>query len=192
MVNKKGLTKALSLILGFFLIGSFFMFMVYLIQDIGTDYVVEPLHNISKDLGGDLGVSTQMMDNFDDIKTDYESRVFPADLFFLALWLLTLVGSVYIAAKASKLPVISFLGFLFIMIFFFLVMVSIVSQITDWVINEIFLKVFSDNIISTPIFDWVFENMGIISFIWAMLLLLVNQWSRINLQNLIGGGVIEE
>lgn len=188
MVSNKGVSSALGIIIAFFFVSAFFMFSFYLMKGIGDDYVIDPLHNISKDLGGDLNISTQMMNNFDTIKASYDSLIFPVDLAFLAFFLSSLAGSIWISVKAKRQPIFSFFGLLFIMIFFFLVLVSIVTQITSWIIDEIYLKVFADTIISTPIFDWVFTNMGIISFVWALIILLVNQWSRININGITGNG----
>jgi len=155
----------------------------------GKDVILEEVLNATITAEQILNVSPELQAHAISMKGTYDGIVIPYDLFFLYLWISSIVASVVLAIKTRKKSFLSFTGSLFIGIMGLLLIVFFMDQVQVWFFDNIFNPVFSDITLNLPIFDYYFANIGWISAIWFVLLLFLNQ---VELDINIKGGRLEE
>jgi len=151
--------------------------------------IIDPIHEEISGIAEDR-TSLEIQNHIDDAQTKYYSNQLPWDLIMFGLminfYFFILYSSIQ-SAKASTFTVFSMLTF---GIIFLLLLVSISVDIQEWILSEIYTDVFEDLSVQTPIMDWMFANIGLISFIMCLILILVNQFDKLKVLTL--GGTREE
>jgi len=180
-MNKKGLSNILGIIVAFALIAVSYFFVSLLIFEGGEQYLITPTADIGKDIISENtvpSVNSSVSASIDQLATNYSAFSFPYDLFFFMMWIALFVTSIWLAFQANKTGIFEFFGMLFVGTLLLLLITSYVSEFTSWFLSEIFNKVFADANVSMPIFLFYLNNLGIINFIWWIVLLLVNTIDR--------------
>lgn len=140
--------------------------------------IMTPIHGAVSDIAEEH-TSTAIQDNIDKALSDYRANQLPWDLiifgvtinfYFFILW------SAIQVRKANPFIILSMLTFGMI---FLLLLISVSIDVQEWVLNEIYTPVFEDLSFNTPLMDWFFANIGMISFILALVVILVNQFDKL-------------
>jgi len=186
VINKKGNILSLwSLILGFnIFIALAFTFLIGFNNMAGSE-IIDPIHQEVSKVAEDR-TSVEIQNHIDGAKVKYYENQIPWDLVMFGIMINFYFFILYSAiktAKASSFTVFTLLTFGSI---FLLLLISISVDVQQWILSEIYTDVFEDLSISTPIMDWVFLNIGMICFIMALVVVLVNQFDK--LKNLVLGG----
>jgi len=150
----------------------------------GTE-IIDPIHSEISSIAEDM-TSTEIQDFIDDSRTEYYNNTIPWDLVMFGLMINFYFFIIYSAIqtkKASSFTVFSLLTFGSI---FMLLLVSVSIDVQEWILQEIYVDVFEDMSVATPIMDWFFLNVGVVSFTLALLVVLVNQFDK--LRTLFIGG----
>lgn len=154
-----------------------FIFIFY--DQIIDQYYITPLDNISRNVVTELNLDQNSFDpttTLDSLKSAYDARFIPYDLFFIAMFLIAFIGTSRAATRARKLGVFSFFGYIFLFSMAFLLVMFFVGQFTDYFLNNIFIPLFSDTTLDTPVINWFFNNLNVVGFIWFIWLGLLNQF----------------
>ena len=156
----------------------FLLFNFSLLTEVGEDVAINITHNVTKTLGIDSGFSTEMLDHIDNAQTKYAAvnSALPIDLFFLVLIMSTFILTVLTAIQSRKSGVISFFGFLTVGSMIFLFVLTFVEQVRDWLMDNFYYNIFDLSSIATPIADYYLNNSVVISFLWFIVLILINQF----------------
>jgi len=194
MKSKKTIGNALRLIIYIPIVILIGLFMTVGIFQIGEEFFINNIHNISVETGNNIGIEDSYINSLDKLKTDFQEEEPPFELLFGFILVIVFAISIYIAIVSDKLPHLSFLGSAVLGMMILLLIITFVDQFASWYLNEFFYRVFDrvDNIL----LDWYFDNLSLASSIWFALILFFNQIDieRIG-QRLSGrnkGGIIEE
>lgn len=175
MMSRKGFTQFTFIIVFFAIIGMMSIFTFVFIYEIGRTEILEPIHNITIFVEQSANVSAQMQTFTDDTFQAYEDLDIPYDIYFLAIWMSVIISSLKLALSTRKMNPFQFLGMVFWGLMGLLLVVFFVEQITSWFFDNFFYAIFNDITVEIPITDFFFDNLGIISAIWFLILLAVNQ-----------------
>lgn len=140
--------------------------------------IVDPIHSSISDIA-DNRTSIEIQNYIDDSRDKYYENNIPFDLIMFGLiinFYFFLLFSAIQARKENTFTVFSLITFGMI---FMLFMLSISIDVQEWVLTQIYGAVFEDISYSTPIMDWFFNNIGIISLVLMITLLLVNQFDKL-------------
>jgi len=173
-MNKKGISMFIYAFFAFSFVALIYIFSTVLIYETGKDYIVGETANVGRDIFTNITPSTQSVSNIDDLQAEYNSFIFPYDLFFLVFWISTFSLTLQAAYRAKKEGVFSFFGSIFVGSLIMLLITSYISQVTTWFMDNLFNPVFSDSAVSIPIITFYFANMALINIIWWALLILIN------------------
>ncbi len=182
--KKQGQTNFFYIIIMFGMLTMMTIFNIIFFYEIGRTEILEPILNATLQAEISLNVSSQLQTHAQDVKDQYDSIDIPYDIFFLYLWISSIVASIMLALKAKKKSVFSFLGGMFFSIMGILLMIFFLDQVQVWFFANIFDPVFSDITLNLPIMDYYFDNIGWISGLWFILLLFLQQ---VDLDIQIGG-----
>jgi hypothetical protein len=91
------------------------------------------------------------------------------------MWISSIAASIVVTLKSKKDSVFSFFGGMFITLMGLLLIVFFTDQVQAWFFTNIFNAVFSDIVLSLPIMDYYFDNIGWISALWFIILLFLRQ-----------------
>jgi mannose/fructose/N-acetylgalactosamine-specific phosphotransferase system component IID len=173
--NKKAISFSLSIILFFAISSVIFIFSSVLIKETGTEYFISPVADIGRDILNDTNISQELGVNaVTRIENKWIEFNLPYDLFFLLFWISTFALTVTSAFQSRKQGIFSFFGFTFVGALLFLLITSYIGTFTDWFMTEIFYKIFADINLSIPILTFYLSNLGLINFIWLLILILLN------------------
>lgn len=154
------------------IIGMFFSIFIF---QIGDQYVLTELNAVANDSYNNLGISEQMQTHIGDSLQNYRDMNLPYDLFFL-LSFITIFGlSIFTAYSSREQSYASFLGSITLGLMMFLFIMGFVITIADWLVLNLIQNVVEFDMNTTPIFLFFTNNLGIISFIWAFLLIIINK-----------------
>lgn len=176
-MNKAGLSNIMLIIIGFALMSIVYFFTSVLVYETGQDYLITPTANIGKDIIGQntvQSVNQTITAGINTVETDYSNFVFPYDLFFAFMWVITFGLTIKLAFLVNKSGIFEFFGFVFMGTLFLLLMTAYVSDFVSWFLTEVFNKVFSDAVVPMPFFLFYLNNLGVINFVWWLILVLVN------------------
>lgn len=154
-----------------------FTFIVGFNNIAGTE-IMDPIHSSISDIADDR-TSTEIQNYIDDSRDKYYENNVPFDLIIFALiidFYFFLIFSAIQSRKESSFAVFSLITFGMIFVLFLL---SISIDIQEWILTQIYGAVFEDISYSTPIMDWFFNNIGIISLGLMIILLLINQFDKL-------------
>lgn len=136
--------------------------------------IIKPIHNVTSQIAQER-TSEEIQNSIDKAYTDYTELYIPFDLIMLGLIINTYAGLIYSSIKNQKESVFSFFGLLTFGSILFLFIIGISTQVQDWVIVELYLNVFEESSVATPLMDYFFSNVGLISFFMGVILLVINQ-----------------
>jgi len=169
------MNKLFSYILGFGLMGIMgFFFSVFIFQ-IGDEYILTNIQTVANDSYSNLGISSQIQTHIDDSLADYRALILPYDLFFLFSWIAVFGMSLITAYKSREDSYMSFFGSITVGLMVFLFVLSFLITIFDWIVLNLIQGVVNFDLTTTPIILFYIDNIGIISFIWASILIIVNK-----------------
>lgn len=190
VLDKKGNIFSLwSMVIAFnIFIAIAFTFLVGFSNLAGSE-IIDPIHQEISTIAEDR-TSLQIQEHIDEAKTAYYANQIPWDLVIFGLMINFYFFIIYSAIKSAKASTFTVFTLLTFGVVFMLLLVSISVDIQEWLLNEIYTDVFEDLTITTPIMDWMFANIGLISFILCLLVVLVNQFDKLKLLAL--GGLREE
>jgi hypothetical protein len=194
-LNKKGLDVfgIASLIFVFFVMSVIMIGGAGFIFEIGDDYALAPLTNITEQFNSDDRISDDMVTGIASWRQMYNDINFMPDIYFLAMFLSMFTLTMYASIKSRKMGWISFTGFMTLGSMGFLFIVSIVAQLVAFFYDLFFVRLLERWTYNTPIFDNFINHMGLWAFIWFVLILIVNQveFGRTD-EDLVRGGLEEE
>lgn len=175
-MNKKALSQPIMILTSFVIISIMFIFTSVLIFEAGEDYVISETADIGRNILSNQSTAEVqgLTTTIDELQADYSAFAFPYDLFFLLMWISTFSFTVYSTFLANKEGIFSFFGFLFIGSMLMLLITTYLSTFTSWFMTNIFDALFNDLTLSLPIFTFYLSNLGLINFIWWIILLLVS------------------
>ena len=186
-MNSKAQLNLYYIIVAFGMLAMMTIFSMVFIYEIGKSEIIAPIANISLEIHEDLNTNPQYPTVINNLVTKYNDLDFAYDLFFLAFWIASIVTTIGVAVKTRKTGVVGFLGGLFMGTMGLLLVMFFIDQIADWFFTNIFYAVFDDITLNLPIMTYYFDNIGWISAVWFLSLLLLNQ-----LELKIDGGRTEE
>lgn len=146
------------------------LFMV-LYFEFQKEYLIGSIVDVSEN----ITMSAQAHESIEKAETELNSYVIEYDLFFLSFILTAFIESLYLAQLSKKEGYFSFLTLLFFGSLFILGLVGILTTVTEWFVEELFKPLLGSAYPSLPIMTFFVDNMGIISFLWFIILLFVNQ-----------------
>lgn len=176
-MNKKALFDLNLSILLFTIFTLMFVFLATFIHDVGHQELIVPTANISKDIinGSTVeSVSTPIISKIDELEAGHLAYTISLDLAFLAMWISAFVSTLFISFRTNKEGIFSFFGLIFVGSIMLLLITFYLEQFTDWFISELLEKVLEIDMSTLPIINFYFNNIGLINFIWSLILLLVN------------------
>lgn len=147
-------------------------------NNLATSEIMTPIHDEVKDIA-EGRTSIAIQDHIDQAYIDYQENTIPWDLVMFGLMINFYFFILYSAIKTQKANPFIVFSLLTFGSIFILLLISISTDIQQWILTEIYSGVFEDLSINTPIMDWVFLNMGILSFVMALIVLLINQFDRL-------------
>lgn len=154
-------------------------------NNLATTEIMDPIYTTISDMAEDH-TSVQMQNYIDQSYTDYLDVFINWDLIMFGIMINFYFFILYSAIQMKKANPFVFFSMVTIGSIFLLLLISVSIDVQQWILAEIYGDVFEDLTYSTPIMDWVFTNMGMVAFILAMIVLLVNQFDR--LKRLFLGG----
>lgn len=174
-MNKKGITKLFGVSLAFMIVTVIAFFAVVFVQEIGHDNILIPLANISNQSAGTLGLSSTMQDYIQEQPDNFNAVIVPYDLYFLLSFLATFISSVIVSYKSREESFMSFFGLITIGMMIFLFVLGFMQTVQDWIITNLIEGFLEFDLITTPIINWYFDNVEIINFAWAAILIIINK-----------------
>lgn len=187
--NKKAIGRLIVFAILFSMIILTFMFRLIFLKEGGDQFLIDPLTEVGIGIlnttGNDASVDTLLT-----VKSVYDTEInVPYDLFFAIILILSVGFTFFSAFKARKLSAFSFYGMLFFGSFLILLAIGFIEQLTTWFLDNFYNVLFSDVGLDTPIMDWFFENMSLITYLWAMIIIVIN---RFDIKETTQAGRIEE
>jgi len=171
-MNKKGnMQTIIGTILLFSVVIFIFLFSTVGVKQIFSENIIAPTLS---ELSPQVSASTQTtISSWKDI---FDLEWFDYDLFFLVFVLVAFSGTVLSAYKEKKLGWTSFFGYITIGSYVFLLALTFVTTISDWLMVNFYQNLFNLMLVDTPIIDFFIEQIHIISFIWFLVVIFVNQF----------------
>lgn len=176
MKNRKGISWLIPVILAFAMTMVFFIFSVLLVFEVGQQYLIAPIADEGRNLlANETGLpDSQGIDTINQLETDLSNFTLPYDLFFLLGFLAVFGSTVLSSWKAKKEGVFSTFGYLFLGSMILLLGLTFINEFNTWFIANLIIPLFPGTSISTPLIDFFIGNIAIISFIWWIILVIVN------------------
>ena len=165
------------------------LFSIIGFHQIGGEYIIDSFMDASDTMADSGQLPAASNTTSYAIKATYDEIKWPFDLYFLAFFILGFMTTIFSAYKTRKMGYMSFFGMLTIGSMVFLVVISFLDQFSTWFLQDFFYKVFDAPALATPIMNYYFAHLGIISIIWFVVLLLVNQ---IDIKFNMGEGRVQE
>ncbi len=151
------------------------IFSIVFIYEIGRTEILSVITNVSLEIQIQENVSSAMQVHTQELEDLYGTIDIPYDLFFLYLFVSSFITSITLAVRQRKQSTLEFFGGLFYGFMGLLLIIFFVEQVADWFFENIFFAVFNDITLSLPILTFYFDNIGWISALWFVILLLVNK-----------------
>lgn len=167
--------KFTFMIIMFSMLAMMSIFSIVFIYEIGRTEILSVMTNVSLDIQIQENVSSAMQTHTQDLQNTYNNISIPYDLFFLYLFISTFVTSIMFAVRQRKQSTLEFFGGLFYGFMGLLLIVFFIDQVQDWFFTNIFYAVFNDITLDLPILTFYFDNIGWISALWFVVLLLINK-----------------
>ena len=108
--TKKSIGEIMKLIIYVPIVILIGLFLTVGIFQIGEEFFIDNVHNITKDTGLNIGIDDSYINSLDKLKSDFQSEEPPFELLFAFILVSVFAGSLFLALKSEKLPHLSFLG----------------------------------------------------------------------------------
>jgi len=167
--------KYTNIILWFSFIVVLLFFVVLLTYQVGDEYVVTLLDNVTQNITPGLGVSVPMQNHIHSLPTIYRALPVPYDLGFVVAFLTVFIVSVVSAYKSKESSWFSFFGTITMSFMIFLFFSGWIISLKDWFVLNLIENFLGFDLATTPIFLYYITNIGIINLIWFVVLVLVNK-----------------
>ena len=175
-----------GLIMVFGIIIFMFLFFSVGLKQIISEELMQPAINSSLNATSHL-LTTETIGQINNIQTIWDGDWLNFDLFFLFMFLVFVIELFYTASKTSIDNIFSFFGLITMGNMLFLFVLSFVSAVRDWLIDNFYTNLFDLSMVSTPITDIFLSNIGIISFILFLICILIStlDWQQVK-EKLVG------
>jgi len=164
----------LGIILIFGLVSSVSVFLAMFLFAFNNDYVLYNFVESVEDLKDQGLISQADYNSIENVGNEHSSLNLYFDWWWIGSYLLMVVATLFIAYYSREQSVFSFLTMLFFGTMIFLFALSVVEQVTSWVIQDIFYRLLPTAQSSMPMFDFYISHVGIISFVHLLICLLIN------------------
>lgn len=175
-MNRKGFVQMYAALIFILFFGFMFLFISSYMFEAGGSYGITPLVNFSSQQANNLNLSTELKDVITQTETDYYNTSLPYDLLFFSgvtiLFITNLIGSF----KARKEGFLSIFGIITIGNAVFFTILSILTDVKEWLFDNMFYSVFGTGYLATPLIDAIYNNFGIFALCWVGIMVLVNQF----------------
>lgn len=155
-----------------------FMFLFFTVgfKQIFSENILAPTINSTLNAVNSTGknFTTAQVNDINNFQTMWDIDWFNYDIFFLVWFIGIFTLSVYEAAQIKAPNFFSFSGLLTIGTMIFLLLLTIVGKVRDYLILNFYTNLFNTALVSTPLIDWFITNIQLISFIWFIILILVS------------------
>jgi hypothetical protein len=163
------------------------MFGTIGLMEIGDEYIISNVSNITQTVATDSGVDSAYINNIQDAENNFRDTEMPFDLLLSMVLIGAFAFSLVSAYNAQPLPNYSFLGYSTIGIMVLLLVLVFLDQFLDYFINDFFYVLFDNADRNNAFLNWFFDNLTMISIIWFCILLFLNQ-VELNIRNLFSSG----
>ena len=167
--------KYINIILAFSFMVVVIFFYSLLIYQIGDEYVLAELDNVTTQIAPSMGVSGSMQTHIHSLYEDYQNLNVPYDLGFVITFILFFSSSIWSAHKSKELGWLSFFGVLTIGFMIFLFTTGFIVTIKDWFVLNLIENFLGFELATVPIFNYYINNMGMINLFWFVVLMVVNK-----------------
>lgn len=151
------------------------MFLGIMVYQIGDEQILTPLDNISGQTAIQMNLSAPIQASLHSLPTSYRSLNIPFDLIMLVILINTFAGSIYAASQTREMGWWNYFGAITFMLIIFLFISSYLAVVKDWLLLNLFVGFLNINLNTLPIFNWYVTHLGIINFIWGVLLITANK-----------------
>lgn len=161
-------------ILIFSIVSMIFILGAYIFIGATNDYVLFNLQETADYMYNNSLMSNQsriFLQETGDNFTDFNFRL---DDWWLLAYIVFIISSFYVAYRIDSNNYYTFFGMLFYGLMFFLLVVTILSTITDWFRTEILMKLFPTASLLLPKFYYYIDHVGLFSAIQFAVCLLIN------------------
>ncbi len=189
-MNIKGnMMSIIAVVLMFSIVMFIFLFSTIGVHQIFNENIISPVvDNVAT-----LGVSNTTMTTVNEYKDFYSFDFINYDLFFLVFIVTVFGGTVFSAYRSTQLGMLSFFGYITIGTYIFFLALGFITSISDYMLTNFIYGLFDTATIEMPIIDFFVNNIQLISFIWFLVILLVNQFNLIGqMKESSEGGFVEE
>ncbi|MCJ8328326.1 MAG: hypothetical protein MJK08_14640 [Campylobacterales bacterium] len=175
-MNKKAFSSVMLTMIAFLVLSMTFIFTSVMYKEAGEQFLITPTADIGRGiLANTTSIpASQGVDTITALENRYIAFNFPYDLFFLVLWISVFTSTVVAAFRSNKEGIFSFFGFIFIGSLILLLITGYMADFASWFMGNVFYAMFADVTVSLPIFTFYINNLGLIHFIWWLILVLVN------------------
>ncbi len=177
--NRKGQNQMLSiimLILAFSIIFIIWFFYYNFLFSVGDEQVITPLNNITLNVANQTNVSAAMITHLESLPGKYRETDLLGDFYFIiffgSFFLFTIISSL----RAARNGAFSFFGTLFVGLIIFLLAAGYFITAVDWLFENLVVNVAQVDISETVLMEAYLNNIMIINFIWALFLIMLNQF----------------
>jgi len=189
-MNKKGQLNKFWAIGGLIAIFGILIFMFLFfsvgLKQIISEELMQPAINSSLNATSHM-LTAETIGQINNIQSTWDGDWFNFDLFFLFMFLVFVIELFYTASQVSIDNIFSFFGLITMGNMLFLFVLSFVSSVRDWLIENFYTNLFDLSMVSTPITDIFLYNIGIISFILFLICILIAtlDWQQVK-EKLVG------
>jgi len=171
-MNKKGNVRSIFAgILIFGIVMFIFLFSTVGLKQIFSENLINPVKTNLSPL-----VSSGTSTTLDGYESQYNLDWFNYDLFFLLFFLVAFIGSIISAYKETTIGWASFFGYVTIGSYIFLLALTFITGLFNWLMTNFYYGLFDLSGIDTPIISFFAAHISLISFIWFLVILIVNQF----------------
>jgi hypothetical protein len=182
-MNKTGISNLLGIVLFFMIAFTITFFMAVFLHDIGRTEILDRIDTVAYEVEDKLVISDSMKAEIHNYPVEYSALNIPYDLFFLATFLMFFISSLSFAYMSRATGWFSFFGALTMVLIIFLFITTFTTAIVDWLIIELIINFVGFDLGNTPLIQFYYDNLGIINFIWALLIIMVNKLDFTNRRN---------
>jgi len=162
-------------ILIFSMVGMILIFIAIFLWAFNNDYLLYNV-NVQAESLQDSGIISQSdLDNIERTGNIHAHMNFRFDDWWFASFLIMFISTILISYYSRELGLFSFLGNLFFGTMFVLFLIGIISQVNEYILQEIFYKLLPSIQGNMPKFEYYMEHVGIISFIHMGICLFANR-----------------
>lgn len=164
-----------GVILVFGLISTIAVFLAMFFWAFNNDYVLYNVNLQAVNLKNASLISQTDLDYVETAGNEHASINFYFDYWWLLSYIVLVASTILVAYFSREAGLFSFLTDLFFGSMVFLFFLSIIEQVTSWVLNDLFYKMLPMVEGTMPFFEFYMAHIGIISFIHLMVCILVNR-----------------